>query len=233
MVVALDKENRRMSLSVKQMSQDPWQAIAQQFNVHDRVKGTVSNVTDFGVFIELTDGIDGLVHVSDISWTDHITNPSDGFKRGDSVEAVILAMDTENRKISLGVKQLSQDPWEVVADEYPAGKIVTGTVSKETNFGVFVRLANGIEGLVHSSEINKDDSATLSVGATREFRVARVSGEDRKIALSTKLDGPVEKPEKKREAAPKVPKAPQIKSVLQQALEEHAARTQNNSSDKG
>lgn len=252
-VVALDKENRRMSLSVKQLKDDPWKTVAAQFKVSDKIKGKITNITDFGLFVQLVEGVDGLVHISDISWTDHVSHPGDRYKKGDVVEAVILALDPENRKISLGIKQLEKDPWSSVTNEYKLGDIVEGTVSKITNFGAFVKLQTGIEGLVHISELSDSEVTKvddlLKVGQVAKFRVIKVSAEERKLGLSLKaLKDPkhseaikadaehtpseTQKAAKAKYAAPKEDKMPKqkestVKNSLQQALEEHAAKLKN------
>ena len=190
LVVALDKDNRRMSLSIKQLSEDPWKAVAAQFKVGDKIKGKISNITDFGLFVQLMDGVDGLVHISDFSWTDHVSHPSERYKKGDSVDAVVLSIDADNRKVSLGIKQLDKDPWTNVSQEYSIGGTVKGTVSKITNFGAFVKLPSGIEGLVHISELSDKEVTKvediLKVGEAKEFRVIKVSADDRKLGLSLK-----------------------------------------------
>lgn len=255
LVVALDKENRRMSLSVKQLSEDPWKAVAAQFKVGDKIKGKISNITDFGLFVQLMEGVDGLVHISDLSWTDHVSHPSERYKKGDLVDAVVLAIDAENRKVSLGIKQLEKDPWANVAQEYAIGSFVNGTVSKITNFGAFVKLASGIEGLVHISELADKEvekvEDILKIGEARDFRVIKVSPEERKLGLSLKSEktesaspqaaavqqAPREAKEKQAPSEPRKPriaKAPQeketsspgIKSALQQALEEHMKKNE-------
>jgi small subunit ribosomal protein S1 len=246
-VVALDKDNRRMSLSVKQLSSDPWKTVAEKFKVGDKIQGKITNITDFGLFVQLIEGVDGLVHISDISWTDHVGHPGDRYKKGDTVEAVILSLDPENRKISLGIKQLEKDPWTTVATEYKIGDIAEGSISKITNFGAFVKLSSGIEGLVHISELSDAEVAKvddiLKVGQIAKFRVIKVSPEERKLGLS--LRALKEKPageeqpimrektakapavEKAAAEQPKPVKQREIKSALQQALEEHAARLKN------
>ncbi len=253
LVVSVDPENRRMSLSIKQLEQNPWEAIGQKFAIGQKIKGTISNITDFGVFVQLMPGVDGLVHISDLSWTEHINHPSDIFNRGDEVEAIILAVDEGNKKISLGIKQLTPDPWEKVKDEYPIGSIIDGEVSKTTSFGAFVKLSSGIEGLVHISELSDKTvdkvEDVLKVGDKKQFRVISLNQEERKLGLSLKLEerkaaapapapetpkAPKPQPAKKREpkvesAAPKQqqpqqPAAAKQKSSLQLALEEHAAR---------
>jgi small subunit ribosomal protein S1 len=189
-VVSLDKDNRRMSLSIKQLSEDPWKTVADKFKVGDKISGKITNITDFGLFVQLLEGVDGLVHISDISWTNHITHPSEEYKKGDNVEATILAIDPDNKKVSLGIKQLEKDPWENVAEQYPVGTIIEGEVSKITNFGAFVKLPSGIEGLVHISELSNKEIGKvediLKVGDKAKFKIIKVSEEERKLGLSIK-----------------------------------------------
>lgn len=240
LVVSLDKDNRRMSLSVKQLQRNPWEAISEQFKVGQKVKGRVSNITDFGVFVQLLPGIDGLVHISDLSWTEHITHPADIYKKGDEVEAIVLAVDEQNKRISLGIKQLAQNPWELIEQQYPVGKIVEGEVSKITNFGAFIKLPTGIEGLVHISEFgNEKIEDSLRVGDKYNFRVVKTSPEEHRLALSHKLEEEArpsvsrkeskvvsEKPKREKEKRQEQQAAPKGKSMLQIELEKHAARQQ-------
>jgi len=247
-VVALDKDNRRMSLSIKQLKDDPWKTVATQFNENDKITGTISNITDFGVFVQIAEGIDGLVHVSDLSWTNTITHPGDLYKKGDSIETIILSVDPENRKISLGVKQLSEDPWTAIEEEYPVGKVIEGTVSKTTNFGAFIKLPTGIEGLVHISELADKEvekvEDILSIGQKAEFKVIKINKDERKLGLSIKALSEKSPPKAEEKASPKKaatqktvskekapakkaePKKakPTMSNSLQQALAEHAAR---------
>ncbi|MCB9492646.1 MAG: 30S ribosomal protein S1 [Epsilonproteobacteria bacterium] len=253
LVVALDKDNRRMSLSIKQMKEDPWKAISEQFKVGDSIEGKITNITDFGLFVQLAEGVDGLVHISDISWTDHVSHPSDRYKKGDTVKATILAIDSENRKVSLGIKQLEQNPWTQVAQDYKVGDMIEGTVSKITNFGAFVKLEpSGIEGLAHISELADKEIAKvediLKVGQKATFRIIKVSPEERKLGLSLKepkaqqrtSEGEQVAQESEIVAKPKQTRAPKddvkktaaakttaregVRGTLQQALEEHAAK---------
>jgi small subunit ribosomal protein S1 len=214
LVVSLDKENRRMSLSVKQLGKNPWETVNEQFKPGQTIKGKISNITDFGVFVQLLPGIDGLVHISDLSWTEHIEHPSDRYKQGQEVEAVVLAIDKDNKKISLGIKQLSIDPWEKVAEQHPVGSIVEGEVSKITNFGAFIRLPNSIEGLVHntvlSQEQGKKADEIFTVGQKAQFRIVNINKDERKLALSTLLEEKKQEPKKAAEpkkAEPKKEKA--------------------------
>lgn len=248
LVVSLDKENRRMSLSVKQLEKNPWDQVEEQFKVGQRVKGTISNITDFGIFVQLLPGIDGLVHISDLSWTEHIDHPSDIYKKGDTVEAVVLAVDKNNKKISLGIKQLQQDPWDSIEKEYPINSIVEGVVSKITNFGAFVKLPSGIEGLVHISElanhnVNKVEDI-LKVGQKEQFRVINVNKEERRLGLSLKKESTeapreTERKERPSRSADKAEKhksttSPKTKNLFQLELEKYAARNKgsDDESDK-
>ena len=209
LVVSLDKENRRMSLSVKQLGKNPWETVNEQFKPGQVIKGKISNITDFGIFVQLLPGIDGLVHISDFSWTEHIEHPSDRYKSGQEVEAVILAIDKDNKKISLGIKQLSIDPWEKVAEQYPVGSVVEGEISKITNFGAFVRLPNSIEGLMHNTVLMQEQSKKaeefFTVGQKTQFRIVNINKEERKLALSTLLE------EKKQEPKKTEPKKSEVK----------------------
>lgn len=196
LIVSFDRDNRRMSLSVKQLAKNPWESAKESFKVGQHIKGTISNVTDFGIFVQLLPGIDGLVHISDLSWTEHIEHPNIRYKIGQEVEAVVLSLDTENKKISLGIKQLTPDPWEKVENEYPAGTIVSGEVTKITNFGAFVKLPNGIEGLVHNTTLMNEEGKKadefLTVGQKSQFRVVNVNRQEHKLGLSMKLEGKIE-----------------------------------------
>jgi small subunit ribosomal protein S1 len=239
-IVALDKGNRRMSLSIKRLHEDPWKVVAEKFHVGDKITGPITNITDFGIFVQLYDGVDGLVHISDISWTEHIVHPADRYKPGDVVDVTILSIHPENKKISLGLKQLTPDPWENISEEYPAGKIVEGTISKVTNFGAFVKLASGIEGLVHVSELADKDvdkvEDIVKVGDVMKFKVIKSNKEERKLGLSLRAlnskAAPAPKPSE--EPAPSVERPePQAenksaKTAMQRAFEERERRIKEN-----
>lgn len=200
LVVSVDTANRRMSLSIKQLERNPWESVEEQFKVGQKIKGSISNITDFGIFVQLLPGIDGLVHISDLSWTEHIGHPSDRYTIGQEVEAVVLAMDKNSKKISLGIKQLSQDPWELVEQQYPLNTIINGEVSKITNFGAFIKLDTGIEGLVHNTTLaaeqqGKKASDMFTVGQKVELRVINVNRQERKLGLSTRLDAQTSAPQ--------------------------------------
>ncbi len=241
LIVSLDKENRRMSLSIKQLEKNPWDAISEQYEVGQKITGTISNVTEFGIFIQLAPGIDGLVHISDFSWTEHIEHPTDRYKKGDEVEAVITGINQQTKKISLGVKQLATNPWEEIEKKYPVGSTIEGAVSKITNFGAFVKLPSGIEGLIHISELGGNAEKVediLKVGQEATFKVIKVSQEEHKLGLSlrTEEEAAAEKKKVKKEKPAPARKekkvesqaaAPKQKSQLQIELEKHAARQSN------
>ncbi len=183
-------EEEKISLGIKQLEANPWTKVADKFPVGTVVKGKVRNMTSYGAFLEVEEGIDGLIHVSDMSWTKKIAHPSQLFKRGDKVEAVVLAIDPDNKKISLGTKQLEADPWREVASRYTPGDIVEGKVTKLTGFGAFVELDSGVEGLVHISQVSdrqfNDLQDVLSEGDTVRAQVIKVDEKDRRIGLSIK-----------------------------------------------
>ncbi|MCX6126745.1 MAG: 30S ribosomal protein S1, partial [Proteobacteria bacterium] len=187
-VLAIDLENRRISLGMKQMEQNPWELVKEKYLVGDVIRGKIRNITDFGVFVGIEDGIDGLIHISDISWTDRIKHPGDLYKKGDEVEAKVLAIDTEGEKFSLGVKQLSNDPWLDVAKLHPAGTKASGKVTKVAEFGAFVELAPGIEGMIHISELSDQNVVkaedVVKEGDEVEFIVLATDAEERKFSLS-------------------------------------------------
>lgn len=189
-VLSLDPELKKVSLGMKQIDPNPWTLLEERYPVGTRILGKIRNITDFGVFIGIEDGIDGLVHISDISWTQKIKHPSEAFKKGDEVEAVVLNIDVDNERFSLGIKQLEPDPWELIPQRYPPGKIVDIVVTKITDFGAFAEIEDGVEGLIHISELSnervEDPSTIVSVGETRKAEVISVDSRERKIALSIK-----------------------------------------------
>lgn len=185
-VLNVDGENRRISLGMKQLGPNPWDQIAETYPVGSRITGTIKTVTDFGAFVGLAEGIDGLIHVSDISWTKRLSHPSEMFRKGQPVEAVVLKVDKEKERLSLGYKQLTPDPWEtVVPAKYPIGTHVQGKVVKVADFGVFVEMEDGIEGLIHASELGASPRV-FKTGADVWAKVIRVDLVERKMALSIK-----------------------------------------------
>lgn len=189
-VLKVEVETKRISLGMKQLQPNPWDVVEESYPVGSVIEGKIKNITDFGVFIGIEEGIDGLIHVSDLSWTERIKHPSEKYAKAETIQAVVLKIDKENERFSLGIKQLEPDPWSAAVNSYPTGSIVEGTITNVTDFGVFVQLEEGIEGLVHISEISKEKIQTpvgmFNVGDTLKAMVISVSSDDRKIALSTK-----------------------------------------------
>ena len=189
-VLELDKSNRKISLGLKQLEANPWIGVEEKYPIGMNVKGKVRNLTDYGAFVELEDGIDGLVHVSDISWTKRIGHPKDVFKKGEKIEAVVLAVDSANRRISLGVKQTTPDPWDEIAAKYIQDSVMDGKVTKVANFGLFIEIDKELEGLAHISEIPIAEGEKLEdkykVDQEVKARVLKVDSIQHKIALSLK-----------------------------------------------
>jgi small subunit ribosomal protein S1 len=187
LVLEVDPQNRKISLGMKQTEPNPWSLLEERYPPGTKVRGVVRNVTNFGVFVGIEDGIDGLIHVSDISWTQKIRDPKELFKKGDELEAVVLKVDTESEKFSLGLKQLQPNPWDEVPRKYPVGSKIKGKVTSIADFGVFVEVEEGIEGLVYASEVgrNVENLADVcKVGDEVEALVVRVDASEQKIALS-------------------------------------------------
>ncbi|MCY4390400.1 MAG: 30S ribosomal protein S1 [Desulfurellaceae bacterium] len=189
-VLDLDPAHRRISLGLKQVSPNPWETVRATHPVGSRIHGKVKSITDFGVFIEVEEGIDGLAHISDLHWTRKIKHPSELFKKGDEVDAVILGIDVDNERISLGIKQSAADPWVTLQQEHPVGSRINGKVTSVTDFGVFVEVADGIEGLVHISQLSTErvekPSALFEVGNTVEAEVIHIDPREHKMGLSVK-----------------------------------------------
>jgi len=189
-VLGVDPDKKRISLGMKQVKPNPWDVVAEKFPEGTILEGQIKNITEFGVFIGIEDGIDGLIHVSDISWTRKVRHPSEVYAVGDSVQAKVLTVDKENEKFTLGVKQLSEDPWSQVPTKYPVGCTLEGLVTNITDFGLFVEVEEGIEGLVHVSEIShkkiKNPSEMFKEGVTIQAKVIHVSADERRLGLSIK-----------------------------------------------
>jgi len=187
-VLNLDTENKRVSLGMKQIKPNPWDLIEEKYPVGTIIEGRIKNITDFGLFIGIDEEIDGLVHISDISWTKKIKHPSELYKKGDEIQAKVMTVDKDNERFSLGIKQLTKNPWEEIPEKYKVGTKVTGKVTNITDFGIFVELEEGIEGLVHSSEISKSKSKSppgkFQIDDVIQALVVNVSKEEKKIALS-------------------------------------------------
>ena len=189
-VLDIKPESRRISLGMKQVAPNPWDVISEKYPVGTTIEGKIKNITDFGLFIGIDEGIDGLVHISDISWTKRIKHPSEIYKKGDLVQAIVLDIEKESERFSLGIKQLNEDPWQTVAERYEVGKEITGTITNLTDFGIFVELEEGIEGLVHVSEISKEKIKTpvgqYNIGDVLTAKVMNINSDERRIGLSIK-----------------------------------------------
>jgi small subunit ribosomal protein S1 len=188
-VLDVKPRERRVSLGIKQLEADPWTTVADRYAIGSVVEGRVRKLTDFGAFIEIEEGIDGLVHISDLSWTKRVKHPSEVVKKGQLVQAVILNIDAPNRRLSLGVKQLQPDAWESFFRAHQVGDVVRGRVCRACNFGVFVELAPGVEGLCHRSEIpaasdRRNDEPSLPIGEEMDFKVVKLNESEKKIGLS-------------------------------------------------
>ena len=189
-VLGVDEGNRRISLGLKQTEPNPWQELASRHPIGSTISGKVKSITDFGVFVEIEPGIDGLAHISDLSWTKKVRHPSEIYKKGDEVQAVVLGIEVEHERVSLGIKQLTPDPWDSVAQRYPMSTVIKGKVSSVADFGVFVEIEEGIEGLVHISQLSNErvdkPSSLFKVGDEVECLVVQVDTGERRIGLSVK-----------------------------------------------
>jgi len=187
-VLNVDPGHRRISLGLKQVMANPWEEAKEKYPVGSVVKGPVRNVTDFGIFVGIEEGIDGLVHISDLHWTKKIKHPSELYKKGDIVEATVLGVNVENARFSLGIKQLTTDPWKIIAQHYPVGSKIKGQVTSVPDFGVFVRIEEGVEGLIHVSQLSSErvdkPSSLFKVGDSVEAEVINIDPAERKIGLS-------------------------------------------------
>jgi small subunit ribosomal protein S1 len=190
MILDINIETKRISLGLKQTTANPWETLKQKYPEGSVITGIIRNVTNFGIFVGVEEGIDGLIHMSDISWKQRVKHPSEMFKKGQTIEAMVLNIDVEHEKFSLGLKQIEKNPWEELSTKYPAGSIVSGKVTNITDFGIFVEIEEGIEGLVHISELSsrrvKSSSELFAVGDSVSAIVKNVDPKSRKIRLSIK-----------------------------------------------
>jgi len=189
-VLGINREEQKISLGIRQLENNPWDSAGAKYVAGTRVKGKVRNLTSYGAFVELEEGIDGMIHVSDMSWTRKINHPSEVMKKGDEVEATVLEVDRPNQRIALGMKQLGTDPWETIDTLYKVGDLVTGKVTKLASFGAFVGLQHEIDGLVHISQISEERvekiKNVLKVSQDVSARVIKIDRGERRIGLSIK-----------------------------------------------
>jgi small subunit ribosomal protein S1 len=190
-ILDFDEKTSRISLGLKQLTPYPWENIEEKYPIGKKVTGTVVSITDYGAFVELEKGVEGLIHISEMSWTQHIKHPSKIMNVGDKIEAVVLSVDKENEKISLGIKQMEPDPWETIERKYPVGKIVSGKVRNLTAFGAFIELEEGIDGLIHISDMSwtrrvQHPSELMKKGDKIEIKILKIDHENRRISLGLK-----------------------------------------------
>ena len=203
-VLKVQSEQRRISLSLKQLETDPWERVDERYALGAIVEGRVRNVTSYGVFLELEEGVDGLVHVSDLSWDSRVRNPKDVVKKGQNLRAVVLNVDHDNRRMSLGVKQLEPDVWETYFSTHAVGDRVAGRVTRQVKFGAFVELAPGVEGLCHSSEMpprSRGRRGGLHPGSSYEFQIVKMDELERRIGLSCESGEPLPEEDAAAESA--------------------------------
>lgn len=234
-VLGVDSGRRRISLGMKQLKPNPWVTVAEKYPVGTILQGRIRNITEFGIFIGLDEGIDGMVHVSDISWTKRIKHPGEIFKKGQEVQAIVLHIDQENERFSLGIKQLEPDPWDSIPLRYPVGSKVKGKVTSVTDFGVFLEIEEGIEGLIHISELRREKvksaSEVCKEGDELEALVIHVDSKERKIGLSLKaLLRKEEETDVKGYLAAQRGYTPTIGALLRDEMLRKARESQNNGS---
>ncbi len=227
MVLNVEVGTKRISLGMKQLQANPWDLVTENYPVGSIIEGKIKNITDFGIFIGIEEGIDGLIHVSDLSWTERIRHPSEKYSKGETIQAVVLKIDRENERFSLGIKQLEPDPWQAALNKYPIGATVDGKITNVTDFGIFVQMEEGVEGLVHVSEISKEKINTpvglYNVGDSLKVMVINASAKERKIGLSVKAleddgeEGGGYQDIKKKQAAGNAPST--IGDLLKEELE--------------
>jgi small subunit ribosomal protein S1 len=186
-IINVDQDSKRISLSMKQLEDNPWNDSEAKYPVDAQVKGKVRGFTDYGAFVELDSGLEGMIHISDMSWTKKINHPQDVLEKGQEVDVLVLAVDSKSRKINLGLKQLKDNPWDGIAEKYEVGKEVDAEVVLNSNFGVFVKLEDDVEALVYSSEIDKEQATALKAGDKITVKIIKVDVEQMKIGVSTRL----------------------------------------------
>jgi len=189
-VLSINTEDKKISLGMRQTEENPWEVAAHKYPIGSLVRGKVRNFTSYGAFVEIEEGVDGMIHVSDMSWTRKINHPSEVLKKGEEVETIVLEIDATNQRISLGLKQAQEDPWARITDAYKEGQKITGKVTKLTNFGAFVELEDGIDGLVHISQISdahvEKVKDVLNIGDQVEARIVKIDPVEHRIGLSIK-----------------------------------------------
>jgi small subunit ribosomal protein S1 len=229
-VLELEPNRKRISLSLKQVEPNPWEVIGEKYPVGSVIEGKIKNITDFGIFIGIDEGIDGLVHISDISWTKRFKHPSELYKKGQSVQAKVLYIDKDNERFSLSIKDLTPNPWQSIDERFPVGSTVSGPITNITDFGLFVEVEEGIEGLIHISELGRDKQkmAGLKVGDVIRAKVIHASPQERRIGLSIrKLETDEEQSHFRDYLHSRTEATTNIGELIRETLEEKQSKNNN------
>ena len=205
-VLEVDSKSKRISLGLKQLEPDPWSIFVEKYHPGDKIGGKVRSITDYGVFIGIEEGVDGMVHKSDLSWTAKVNNPADLFHKGDDVEAIILSINHDEKKVSLGIKQLFDDPWPNMFNEFPPGKVVDAKVVSLVDYGVFVRVRDGVEGLIAQGDLVQSEEKPLKIGDAVQAEIANIDSQDRRITLSMRIGEGASQPTKAEKRPSMMPK---------------------------
>ncbi len=235
-VLEIEPQRKRISLSLKQMEPNPWEVIGEKYPVGSVIEGKIKNITDFGIFIGIDEGIDGLVHISDISWTKRFKHPSELYKKGQVVQAKVLFIDKDNERFSLSIKDLSPNPWQTIDQRFPVNSTVSGSITNITDFGLFVEVDEGIEGLIHISELGRDKQkvATLKVGDLIKAKVIHSSPTERRIGLSVRrLEAEEEQTHYRDFLHSRQEATSNLGEILRETLEESELRKQNKDNNNG
>jgi len=229
-VLELEPNRKRISLSLKQVEPNPWEVIGEKYPVGSVIEGKIKNITDFGIFIGIDEGIDGLVHISDISWTKRFKHPSELFKKGQVIQAKVLYIDKDNERFSLSIKDLADNPWQSIDQRFPVGSIVSGPITNITDFGLFVEVEEGIEGLIHISEQSRDKQkmAALKVGDVIRAKVIHSSPTERRIGLSIrKMEADEEQSHYRDYLHSRTEATSNLGDILRETLEEKQGKNNN------
>ena len=205
-VLEVDSKSKRISLGLKQLEPDPWSIFVEKYHPGDKIGGKVRSITDYGVFIGIEEGVDGMVHKSDLSWTAKVNNPADLFHKGDDVEAIILSINHDEKKVSLGIKQLFDDPWPNMFNELPPGKVVEAKVVSLVDYGIFVRVRDGVEGLIAQGDLVQTEEKPLKIGDAVQAEIANIDSQDRRITLSMRIGEGASQPTKAEKRPSMMPK---------------------------
>ncbi len=205
-VLEVDSKSKRISLGLKQLEPDPWSIFVEKYHPGDKIGGKVRSITDYGVFIGIEEGVDGMVHKSDLSWTAKVNNPAALFHKGDDVEAIILSINHDEKKVSLGIKQLFDDPWPNMFNEFPPGKVVDAKVVSLVDYGIFVRVRDGVEGLIAQGDLVQSEEKPLKIGDAVQAEIANIDSQDRRITLSMRIGEGASQPTKAEKRPSMMPK---------------------------